>query len=91
MAKGYNMKNFNLFVFILVVSCSQQTAPPLNLEDDQKPLSKTINQRATLPEPPEATFASEEVIEEPAVINEIESGPLPDIVEEANEADLQMS
>ena len=73
MTKGYNMKNFNLFVFILVVSCSQQTAPPLNLEDDQKPLSETINQRATLPEPPEATFASEEVIEEPAVINEIES------------------
>ena len=87
MTKGYNMKNFNLFVFILVVSCSQQTAPPLNLEDDQKPLSETINQRATLPEPPEATFASEEVIEEPAVINEIESGPLPDVVEEANEAD----
>ena len=68
------MKNFNLFVFILVVSCSQQTAPPLNLEGDQKPLSETINQRATLPEPPEATFASEEVIEEPTVNIEINQG-----------------
>ncbi len=54
------MRKFNLFVFMLIVSCSQQTAPPLNLEDDQKPISEPQNQRATLPEPPEATFASEE-------------------------------
>ena len=59
------MKKFNLLVFILIASCAKQTAPPLNIEDDQKPLSETNNQRATLPEPPEATFASEEVPEEP--------------------------
>ena len=79
------MQKFNLFVFMLIVSCSQQTAPPLSLEDDQKPISEPQNQRATLPEPPEATFASEEKPEEPVVSDEVESGPLPDITEDVNE------
>jgi len=70
---------------MLIVSCSQQTAPPLNLQDDQKPISEPQNQRATLPEPPEATFASEEKPEEPVVSDEVESGPLPDITEDVNE------
>jgi len=57
------------------------------LEDDQKPISEPQNQRATLPEPPEATFASEEKPEEPVVSDEVESGPLPDITEDVNEVD----
>jgi len=72
---------------MLIVSCSQQTAPPLNLEDDQKPISEPQNQRATLPEPPEATFASEEKLEEPVVSDEVESGPLPDITEDVEEVE----
>ncbi|OUV42536.1 MAG: hypothetical protein CBC68_02955, partial [Candidatus Marinimicrobia bacterium TMED108] len=81
------MKKFNLLIFILIVSCSQQTAPPLNLEDEQKPLSDIENQRATLPEPPAATFASEEVLEEPIEVNEIDSGPLPDVSDNPAESD----
>jgi len=81
------MKKFNLLIFILIVSCSQQTAPPLNLEDEQKPLSDIENQRATLPEPPAATFASEEVLEEPIEVNEIDSGPLPDVADDPAESD----
>ena len=81
------MKKFNLLIFILIVSCSQQTAPPLNLEDEQKPLSDIENQRATLPEPPAATFASEEVLEEPIEVNEIDSGPLPDVANNPAEPD----
>ena len=81
------MKKFNLLIFILIVSCSQQTAPPLNLEDEQKPLSDIENQRATLPEPPAATFASEEVLEEPIEVNEIDSGPLPDVADDLAESD----
>jgi len=81
------MKKFNLLIFILIVSCSQQTAPPLNLEDEQKPLSDIENQRATLPEPPAATFASEEVLEEPIEVNEIDSGPLPDVADNPAESD----
>jgi nucleoid-associated protein YgaU len=82
------MKKFNLFIFILIISCSQQTAPPLNLEDDQKPISESQNQRATLPEPPEATFASnEEEVEEPVLVDEVESGPSPDDVEDVKEVD----
>ena len=79
------MRKLNLFVFMLIVSCSQQTAPPLSIEDDQKPISELQNERATLPEPPEATFASEEKPEEPVVSDEVESGPLPDITEDVNE------
>ena len=81
------MRKFNLFVFMLIASCSQQTAPPLNLEDDQKPISEPQNQRATLPEPPAATFASEEKPEEPIVSDEVESGPLPEMAEDVNEVD----
>ena len=81
------MKKFNLLIFILIVSCSQQTAPPLNLEDEQKPLSDIENQRATLPEPPAATFASEEVLEEPFKVNDIDSGPLPDVADNPAESD----
>ena len=81
------MKKFNLLIFILIVSCSQQTAPPVNLEDEQKPLSDIENQRATLPEPPAATFASEEVLEEPIEVNEIDSGPLPDVADNPTESD----
>ena len=81
------MKKFNLFVFILIVSCSKQTAPPLNLEDDQKPLSETNSPRVTLPEPPVATFAAEEIPEEPATSKEVESGPLPDVVEDLTKSD----
>lgn len=81
------MKKFNLLIFILIVSCSQQTAPPLNLEDEQKPLSDIENQRATLPEPPAATFASEEALEEPIEVNEIDSGPLPDVSDNPAESD----
>ena len=81
------MKKFNLLIFILIVSCSQQTAPPLNLEDEQKPLSDIENQRTTLPEPPAATFASEEVIEEPIEVNEIDSGPLPNVADNPAESD----
>ncbi len=79
------MRKLNLFAFMLIVSCSQQTAPPLSIEDDQKPISELQNERATLPEPPEATFASEEKPEEPVVSDEVESGPLPDITEDVNE------
>ena len=81
------MKKFNLLIFILIVSCSQQTAPPLNLEDEQKPLSDIENQRTTLPEPPAATFASEEALEEPIEVNEIDSGPLPDVADNPAESD----
>ena len=81
------MKKFNLLIFILIVSCSQQTAPPLNLEDEQKPLSDIENQRATLPEPPAATFASEEALEEPIEVNEIDSGPLSNVADNPAESD----
>ena len=81
------MKKFNFLIFILIASCSQQTAPPLNLEDEQKPLSNIENQRATLPEPPAATFASEEALEEPIEVNEIDSGPLPDVADNPAESD----
>ena len=60
----------------------------MNLEDEQKPLSDIENQRTTLPEPPAATFASEEVIEEPKVEEVVEEPKVEEVVEDPKEEEV---
>lgn len=77
-------RNITIIYFIttlFLISCSQQAAPPLNLEDEQQADQSTENLRANLPEPPEAVFASESVEEEPVENVEVNSGPMPEPVE----------
>lgn len=81
-----NKLNFYLFIFIFILSCSQQTAPPLNLENEQKIKQTVENERANLPEPQEPTFAAQEPINEPIIDEQIDSGPMPEPVE--NPADV---
>ncbi len=82
-----NKLNFYLFIFIFILSCSQQTAPPLNLENEQKIKQTVENERATLPEPQEPIFATQEPINEPIIDEQIDSGPMPEPVETPADVD----
>lgn len=69
-----------LILTFFIVSCSQQTAPPLNLEDEQQTNQSNETVRADLPKPPEAVFASESV-DEKTVNEELNAGPMPEPIE----------
>ena len=69
-----------LILTFFIVSCSQQTAPPLNLEDEQQTDQSNETKRANLPKPPEAVFASESV-DEKTVNEEVNAGPMPEPIE----------
>lgn len=76
------MKNSTiLFLIFFIASCGNQTAPPLNIEEPEKPITEDEQNDISIPETPEATFTSEEttVPEEPEP--EVEnSGPSPEPV-----------
>ena len=74
------MKNLSiLFLIFFIASCGNQTAPPLNIEEPEKPITEEEQNGISIPETPEATFTTEEttVPEEPEP--EVEnSGPSPE-------------
>ena len=76
-----------IFVFMFILSCSQQTAPPLNLENEQKINQESDSERANLPEPPDATFATQEPSETQTNDEQRDSGPTPEPIETPTETD----
>ena len=76
-----------IFVFMFILSCSQQTAPPLNLENEQKINQESDSERANLPEPPAATFATKEQSEIQTNDEQQDSGPTPEPIETPTEMD----
>jgi nucleoid-associated protein YgaU len=65
---------------IFIVSCGKQTAPALELQDTDSAKISSDVERAELPNPQEATFATEsEVIEESNLTETPEHGPATDV------------
>ena len=55
------MKNLTiLFLIFFIASCGNQTAPPLNIEEPETPITEEEENDISIPETPEATFTTKE-------------------------------
>ena len=77
------MKKLTILIIIFfIISCGNQTAPPLNIQDIETPETSNEEANLNIPETQEATFSSEEEIaaEEPIDKEFENSGPSPEPV-----------
>ena len=75
------MKKLTILIIIFfIISCGNQTAPPLNIQDIETPETSNEEANLNIPETQEATFSSEEEIaaEEPIDKEFENSGPSPE-------------